>query len=830
MTPMTPTSPSPTLARSAHRTTRAQRACLRAALVACALGCALTAAACVGGGGSTGFFDPDAGGFPGTNNADADTTNGATIDPDAGEIDPDAATNNSATGTNNANTSTNNAATSANNAQTSTNNAQTSTNSGTTTPDVPPPVCADACTMLAVCDLLDASGFASQDACEANCDGIDAELDACLGDADTCDDAARCFGPPPDPCAGVVCDGADVCDPNTGQCGPFVCTNDAEEPNGTLDDATPLDLDATYPRLTLCGSDVDVFAFTVPAGDAVMIDLGFEHARGDIDARLMDARASVTIGRATSSTDDERLSVPAQAEDETYTLLVAGAGAVETFYTLTTTLNPPGIVCRSNADCPGDVVCDQDAGFCDTECRTDDDCSAGDACDDQGRCVLAACIDDPGEPNATPEQAAPLAEGVQVEGAVCNVDDDWFAFDVPAGGADVYLHLVFEHAEGDLDMFVRDSDGQTIRRSESTNDDEALLLRDLAPGAYSLRVYSPDRAVINTYTLGLTFNPDRSICATVDNCGGCFTDDDCGQDAFCDVDRCVPRACTDDPGEPNDDQAEATLLSVGRDEGFALCGFGDSDWFAFEVTEPGTTAHVALDFEHALGDIDAVLRDANGDVLARGESGSDDEVLVAEGLAVGAYALRVYTLGDAPATPYAVTLTLGADLPICARDADCAGDALCSPARLCRASGACDTHAECADLPDTPACADDAPLCVACAADVAEPNDATDAATPLDDPNPSVRYNTCGGGPDVYAIDLEAGRPATVTVLFDHSAGDIDAELLAPDLTSIEVSDSATSNERFDLTPTNSGTHYLVVEGYQGAYNTYRVAFDQAPE
>lgn len=106
------------------------------------------------------------------------------------------------------------------------------------------------------------------------------------------------------------------------------------------------------------------------------------------------------------------------------------------------------------------------------------------------------------EPNDEPLAAAPLAPGV-LEGGICNARPDYFTIDIEG---DWELLLEFTHAEGDLDVYVVDNQGQPLTEaggapigSDSISDNESFS----HAGPARIMVYGY-QAASTTYTLTLT--------------------------------------------------------------------------------------------------------------------------------------------------------------------------------------------------------------------------------------------------------------------------------------------------------------------------------------
>lgn len=132
--------------------------------------------------------------------------------------------------------------------------------------------------------------------------------------------------------------------------------------------------------------------------------------------------------------------------------------------------------CAADEDCGNDV---------------DDDCNAlVDECDP----ACNGCADDDLEPNDVPFSVPALADGTYPL-EICRCREDWFAFELPAGGS-VGATATFENVEIDIDLqLFRAADAEVgldgaVASSMATTDVEPIDYTSAAGGTYYLRVYS----------------------------------------------------------------------------------------------------------------------------------------------------------------------------------------------------------------------------------------------------------------------------------------------------------------------------------------------------
>ncbi len=206
------------------------------------------------------------------------------------------------------------------------------------------------------------------------------------------------------------------------------------------------------------------------------------------------------------------------------------------------------VACKQAPTTP--VPTDTDAIDTDVPVETDTDVPPPDT----GPGVIG-CEDDPLEPNDTPSTA--IASTGEADVVVCVDSDDYWAIDVPAGGA-VDVSITFEHALGDIDASLRREGGQQVDNSESLNDVETL--------SWVNETGSDETVVVRVHLFSVVSGPSNAY----------------------DFEATV---CVDDTDEPNDTLDDAT--ASGTHTGQALV-FGNDDWYAIEVPA-GEVATVVLD-------------------------------------------------------------------------------------------------------------------------------------------------------------------------------------------------------------------------------------------
>ncbi|PSQ45234.1 hypothetical protein BRD17_01930 [Halobacteriales archaeon SW_7_68_16] len=99
-------------------------------------------------------------------------------------------------------------------------------------------------------------------------------------------------------------------------------------------------------------------------------------------------------------------------------------------------------------------------------------------------------------------------------------------------------------------------------------------------------------------------------------------------------------------------------------------------------------------------------------------------------------------------------------------------------------------------------------------ADRFEPNDDIETATEIDAGTHGNLSIHTDDDTDHYAVDVKPGTPINVSVVFDHSASDIDASLYGPDEQQVDAAISVTDNETLTATADDGGTYYVEVRSY----------------
>jgi len=214
------------------------------------------------------------------------------------------------------------------------------------------------------------------------------------------------------------------------------------------------------------------------------------------------------------------------------------------------------------------------------------------------------------------------------------------------------------------------------------------------------------------------------------------------------------------------------------------------DYYRFSLAGAAKAgANLSISFSNAQGDLDLRLIDSKGMVLRSSTGTGDQEAIDISGLTAGKYFIDVYGYNGAYNPSYQLSLNASADAP---PPVVIPGDALESNNALATASdlGTITANKTWSDLSITK------------------------------------------GDVDYLKFTLDSAGNATSEVLvnFQHSRGDIDAELLNSKGQRVSVSQSVSDQERFSLDGLSAGTYFVRVYGYAGATNpSYSFTINHTP-
>lgn len=238
-----------------------------------------------------------------------------------------------------------------------------------------------------------------------------------------------------------------------------------------------------------------------------------------------------------------------------------------------------------------------------------------------------------------------------------------------------------------------------------------------------------------------------------------------------------PVVCEEDANEDNDERAAATVLTSGSAMSGRFCG-EDDDWYALQVDEDCNVL-VALDFDPGGGDLDLVLFDPNGQLVATAGGLEDHEALNVMATSTGRFAARLRG-GARDDIGYTLSMTAS-----CPQDLSCPAD------------------------------------------DSREDNDDATGAAALDE-GVSMDGILCGTDQDWFEVPVAVGCIADARLDFVDADGDVDLELRRADGSTVQgYSRGVTDSERLTKVVVESGMSYRVYFGVADAANVYRFVVDE---
>jgi PKD repeat protein len=238
------------------------------------------------------------------------------------------------------------------------------------------------------------------------------------------------------------------------------CNSDQFEPNGSPFEMNGINQNATqvtsgtYDQLYTCIGDDDWYRIRVEANQALSAAIVFNTNDGDLDLALYAADGTTLIERSAGLQGQEIVDVLRNLQAQDYLLRVY--------------LNAND---QNNTSTPYRLVVTVGAS--------------------------AVCQDDVNEPNGDFNSALPLADGRQ-ELIMCPGDEDWFAFNLPAGNT---FSVQLVTGVGNVTMALFDPDQQLIAQSDRRIVHEAVF-----NGSYLLRVkgLNPNAETAQGYTLSIS--------------------------------------------------------------------------------------------------------------------------------------------------------------------------------------------------------------------------------------------------------------------------------------------------------------------------------------
>eukprot|EP00055_Hartaetosiga_balthica_P012481 m.60719 g.60719 ORF g.60719 m.60719 type:complete len:522 (+) comp7960_c1_seq1:397-1962(+) len=266
--------------------------------------------------------------------------------------------------------------------------------------------------------------------------------------------------------------------------------DDMYEPNDGFASATVLET-MTTSDLFICPSNEDVFHFTVCEGGTLSINVLFQHQQGDLDCNLLDSTLA-SVAQGTSSTDNEHVFA---SGDISYYLVVFGYGSDSNSYTLQYNVN-----CNPTTIAPTTIAPTTLAPPTTTPpCAGDDDFEQNDSAG-----------------SATIVDVSTISTSKLF---LCPGDKDVFKISVCNPGKKMDVTINFVNQDGNLDLYLYNSNLDIIDSSTSEADKEEVSMKTTL-NTYYVNVVGSSVIMAGAYTLrvcGTGCNGEPTSC---DPCDG----------------------------------------------------------------------------------------------------------------------------------------------------------------------------------------------------------------------------------------------------------------------------------------------------------------------
>ncbi len=346
------------------------------------------------------------------------------------------------------------------------------------------------------------------------------------------------------------------------------------------------------------------------------------------------------------------------------------------------------------------------------------------------------CGADDFDPNESFGEAAYAPGSLHLLGqTLCPGDgSDWYHLPELQNDAMVDLRMLWDSCEGEIDAWLYDAEGAIVASGENAGIAfESMQYIVQEPGDYYLELsLGADGGVqgVPWYDMSLPISPR-------------------------------PATCDPDRFEPNDSAVDAPWLTT-TIYNFPFTACGEGDHYRFDA-EAGDAVELLLDFAHAEGNLDLVVTDDGGSVIASGTSSDDDELLTFVAPDSGTLHVEVELAEDTGVMPgNRYFLSLSGITPYCPPD-------------------------------------------------VYEPNDTVEQAVP-DIIGIALDQTMCPGDVDWFRIDLGFLWNVRINAGFVPFEGNIDAFLYDDTGTNLVASGTHDFFEDFEYLSPTGGTYYLKLE------------------
>jgi len=293
------------------------------------------------------------------------------------------------------------------------------------------------------------------------------------------------------------------------------CGQGAEDATSSHSDSTAANFAtvATNGAFTgsICGPDIDVFAFTLEAGDSLVGDITAANvgADGDLVVTLVGpGGALIELYEVVADAPTAEFAQYFVSEAGTYYLyldyLTGGSQTADLSYTITADIAKP---CKLDADCSNGQVCGKTLPF---------------------NGPLLVCADYQADPCGSDDdnsqaKATALTSGTAATGAVCHGGSDYYKVVLSGGKTDITIAATWAGDE-DIDVYFFGADGTPYGASWYGAGTETITGKALPDGTYFIVV---DLYAYATEDGTGTGNIDYSITATTSAASNCSTDAGC---------------------------------------------------------------------------------------------------------------------------------------------------------------------------------------------------------------------------------------------------------------------------------------------------------------
>jgi len=257
--------------------------------------------------------------------------------------------------------------------------------------------------------------------------------------------------------------------------------------------------------------------------------------------------------------------------------------------------------------------------------------------------VAANLVDDLREPDDTLRRATKVAplNGSRYDGVLADAHDYFRIVLTGTGTTGSEAHVDFNDDDGDIDLSLLDARGREIAFSNGTTDRETISFANLSAGTYYLDVHGYGGAYNPSYTVtsNIRSEPSRAAGIAADRFEGRLGN------------NTLARATNLGQVQATSEVKNLTITAR------------DADYFRFTLTQPGKPGDEAVvNFQHALGDLDAELFNSSGLMLDYSNGWGDGEQISLDGLAAGTYVLKVYGYRNLANPSYSLRFNCGVAL------------------------------------------------------------------------------------------------------------------------------------------------------------------------